>query len=381
MQAFRSRVLMCVAAAVTFALAAPAPAEAQTPGAPTGLTYVVNGSTVTLQWTHATGTFTHYVLEAGSAPGAANQLVFSTTAFVDPSKQPEKLASFTATNVGPGTYYVRIRGANGNAQSDPSNEVAITVGGACQAPPAPTQFTAITRGTNVWLMWNPGSGRAATAYEVLARVGGGVVAALPVTTPYLNVGGVPAGTYAVTVRAANSCGTSAESNSVTVTANSNSAARTANAGAGERLPQPYVRDLVLAVGAEAQAAGLLNGALSCPDRPGYTDIEARKVNLNAYINFMVDRLRQFDERFGYNAKPTRAQYDAIVAGDEIAYHYGSDPAEGSPNVYLVDTLFGHCTFGREGYDYRVFYNEFGRWTGAGRFTGWAPPPAPSGPQQ
>lgn len=381
MHAFRSRVVMFVAVAAAFAVGAPAPAQAQAPGAPTGLSYVVNGSTVTLQWTHATGTFTHYVLEAGSASGADNLLVFPTTAFVDPSKQPEKLASFTATNVGPGTYYVRIRSANGNVQSDPSNEVAVTVGGACQAPPAPTQFTAITRGANVWLMWNPGSGRAATAYEVIARVGGGIVASLPVTTPYLNVGGVPAGTYEVTVRAGNSCGTSAESNSVTVTANSNSPARTANAGAGERLPQPYVRDLVLAVATQAKNLGLMDGAVSCPERAGYTDIEARKVNRNPYINYVVDQLRQFDERFGYNAKPTRTQYNAVVAGDEIAYHYGSDAAEGSPNVYLIDTLGGHCTFGRESIDYRVFYNEFGRWTGSGRFTGWAPPPAPSGPQQ
>lgn len=269
-----------------------------------------------------------------------------------------------------------MRGANGAAQSDPSNEVVITVGGACQAPPAPTEFTAITRGSSVWLMWNPGSGRAATAYEVIARVGGGIVASLPVTTPYLNVAGVPSGTFDVTVRAANSCGTSAESNRVVVTSGVNSPARTTNAASGARLPQPFVRDQVLAAAADAKAAGLMEGAVSCPERPGYTELESRKVNLNPYINFIVDRLRQFDQRFGYNSKPTRAQYDAIVAGDEIAYHYGSDAAEGSPNVYLVDVLFGHCTFRDETAEYRVFYDEFGRWTGAGRFTGWMPPTAP-----
>lgn len=373
MRVFRS--LQFLAALSVIALASPTAAHAQAPGAPAGLTYIVNGSTVTLQWTHSTGTFTHYVLEAGSASGAP-WYFYDSRSMVDINKQPEKLASLTVPGVGAGTYYVRVRGANGAAQSDPSNEVVITVGGTCQAPPPPTEFTAITRGSSVWLMWNPGSGRAATAYEVIARVGGGIVASLPVTTPYLNVAGVPSGTFDVTVRAANSCGTSAESNSVVVTSGLNSPARTTNAASGARLPQPFVRDQVLAAAAEARAAGLMDGAVSCPERPGYAAIEARKVNRNPYINFIVDRLRQFDQRFGYNSKPTRAQYDAIVAGDEIAYHYGSDAAEGSPNVYLVDVLFGHCTFRDETAEYRVFYNEFGRWTGAGRFTGWMPPTAP-----
>ena len=62
----------------------------------------------------------------------------------------------------------------------------------------------------------------------------------------------------------------------------------------------------------------------------------------------------------------------IVAGDEIAYHYGRDAAQRSPNVYIVDTLGGHCTgvnggSPRESADYRPFYNEYGTWTGAGRF--------------
>jgi hypothetical protein len=94
--------------------------------------------------------------------------------------------------------------------------------------------------------------------------------------------------------------------------------------------------------------------------------------LNPYINFIVDALRTIDQRFGYNAKPTRAWLPSIVAGDEISYHYGSDPSEGSPNAFAVDTLSGHCTGvsgdpDRHAPDYRVFYDEFIRWTGAGRF--------------
>ena len=101
-------------------------------------------------------------------------------------------------------------------------------------------------------------------------------------------------------------------------------------------------------------------------------VEARKTQPNAYINYIVDGLRQVDQRFGYNAKPSRAWVPAIIAGDEIAYHYGADPREGSPNAYAVDVLGGHCTgisgdADRHTPDYRPFYNEFVRWTGAGRF--------------
>jgi hypothetical protein len=103
-------------------------------------------------------------------------------------------------------------------------------------------------------------------------------------------------------------------------------------------------------------------------RPNFdpNDIEARKTQRNAYIDYIVTQLRaRFDQRIGYNRKPTRA--NAIVAGDEIAFHYGSDAPEGSPNAYFIDTLGGHCTFGRESVDYRPFFIEYGRWTGAGVF--------------
>ncbi|MEZ5284297.1 MAG: hypothetical protein R2712_05695 [Vicinamibacterales bacterium] len=61
-------------------------------------------------------------------------------------------------------------------------------------------------------------------------------------------------------------------------------------------------------------------------------IERQKTQRNAYIDAMVAYLRQFDTRFGYNAKPTRANVNAIVAGDEIAYHWGNDAPEGLPNA-------------------------------------------------
>jgi hypothetical protein len=357
------------AAAVTFGGALTAQDRAAAvPGAPSGLTYQVNGRTVTLNWNNSTGVFSFYRLEAGGSPGTTF-FTFDTNVLVDPTKLPQLLAAFGTGGVGNGNYYVRIRGANAEGFSTPSNEVIVPVTGACQAPGAPTDFTAIIRGSFGYLQWNPGNGGQPTSYTLVASYtpGGAPIAAFPASTPHMNVGGIPTGTYYVYVTATTACGTSPSSNVITVVAPSNTPATTPAAATG-RLPQPHVRDAVLQYAAEARSRGLMDGAVSCPSRPGFpdSDIEARKTNLNGYISFIVDRLRQnVDGRFGYNAKPTRA--NAIVAGDEIAYHWGSDAPEGSPNVYLVDTLGGHCTFGNETADYRVFYNEFGRWTGAGRF--------------
>ena len=131
----------------------------------------------------------------------------------------------------------------------------------------------------------------------------------------------------------------------------------------------------------AQNASMLqNPQVPCPTRAGsFGDelwaLEARKTQRNPYIDAIVDGLRQIDQRFGYNAKPTRAWVPSIIAGDEIAYHFGSDPSEGSPNAFAVDVLAGHCTGvggaggtqNRHAHVYRPFYEEFVRWTGAGRF--------------
>jgi hypothetical protein len=298
------------------------------------------------------------------------------------------LPDFAAFGVGPGLYYVRVRGVNNGVEGPISNEIAVPVTGGCQAPGAPTDFTAITRGDTAYLAWNDGNGGVPATYVVLARYapassGADVIAALPTgkgpertmfNTPipggYLNVGGVPAGQYYVQVTAANACGTSAPSNEIVVNAPNNSpTVRTADAASG-KLPYFNIRDLVLQIGNEARSRGALGPAnsFSCPSRPGFPDseIEARKTQPNAYIDYMVQQLRlRFDQRIGYNAKPTRE--NAIIAGDEIAFQWGSDAPQGSPSAYFIDTLGGHCTFGREAVDYRPFFLEYGRWTGAGAF--------------
>lgn len=349
------------------------------PGAPASLRYLLNGIDLTMNWTHSTGVFTHYVIDVGTAPGVVNLAQFHTSVFVDPTKLPEMLSNIRNQFAPTGSYYVAVHGANGNVIGPASPEINIVIPGGCVAPGAPTNLTAIVRGTASWFMWNAGSGGVPTTYVLQASTGSGanfnneLLGQAAFAAPAFSVT-LPGGTYYLRAYSANACGTSGFSNEVSVTANVNTPATTPNPPPGERLPQPDVRAAVAVFAQQAINLGYMVPDVACPPRAGnFSDpIEARKVQPNPYINHIVDNLRLIDRRFAYNAKPTRAYVQAIIAGDEIAYHYGSDAPDGSPNVYLWDVLGGHCTgilggTPREVPDYRFFSNEFGLWTTAGRF--------------
>jgi hypothetical protein len=97
-----------------------------TPAAPSGLTSSVSGSSVAFTWTAPGGTCTPttYELDAGSSSGASNLAVVATG---------NTSTSFFASNVGAGTYYVRVRAANGANLSTASNEAVVTVGSTSSA--------------------------------------------------------------------------------------------------------------------------------------------------------------------------------------------------------------------------------------------------------
>lgn len=89
------------------------------PAAPVSLVSTVQGTTVHFSWTAGVSNATTlgYVLEAGTAPGAANLVTFDVGL----------PTTFAVSGVPPGTYYVRVRAANVSGSGPASNEVVVTV--------------------------------------------------------------------------------------------------------------------------------------------------------------------------------------------------------------------------------------------------------------
>jgi hypothetical protein len=186
---------------------------ATVPAAPANLTATVAGSTVILTWQAPArgGAPTAYIIQAGSVASASDLANFSVGS----------VTRYTATGVGPGTYFVRVLAFNSAGASPASNEIAVTVGGtACGAPPAAPSFGSVNvTGSTVTLSWLPGDGNAtsfvveagsAPARADLATFDTGSPAAT------LTVTGVGAGTYYVRLRARNACGVSGPSRETTV---------------------------------------------------------------------------------------------------------------------------------------------------------------------
>jgi hypothetical protein len=184
------------------------------PLAPTAFRAAVNGATVTLAWTPPAGgpPLTTYVVEAGSAPGAADlaQLVTNSTTPV-----------LVVPGVASGVYYVRVRAMNDAAIGPPSNDAVVAVGdgaGPTALPGPPVNLTANIAGGSVILRWNPAASASSYIVEAgsapglrdLAYVGTGSSA------PEFHASGVGAGTYYVRVRGWSPRGVSVPSNEIKV---------------------------------------------------------------------------------------------------------------------------------------------------------------------
>ena len=186
------------------------------PGPPHRLIASIAGTTVTLQWQPPAGGSPSqgYVVEAGSAPGASDIGRFPT------SPSPTALI---ATNVGAGTYFVRVRAINGSGESAASNEVVVRMGEACTAPPsAPASLAGSVSGFAVQLAWGVAAGQVSSyILEAGSSPGGTDMGSfdLGTTTSYY-ASSVPAATYHVRVKARNACGVSGPSTEEVVTVGS-----------------------------------------------------------------------------------------------------------------------------------------------------------------
>jgi hypothetical protein len=320
------------------------PLHAVAPTAPTNLAAVVNGQDVTLTWTASANNPTQYTLLAGFASGE------TVAAF-----PLSGAATSVSASAPPGTYYVRLVASNADGTSEPSNELTVVIG--C-APGTARNFRVMQRGAEAFLFWVPVSG--ATSYALQAGFVPGETAVqfnLPGNT--FNVG-VPSGTYYARVIPMNGCGNGAATPDMLVTSPNNTV-RAADPATGTVLAMPDIRNLLERINASMPPTQ----ENSCPT--------GRKYETNPWLNNIVDQLRTYDTRFGYNAKPTRGPADnngfpVIAAGDEIAYFRGSGNAQGSSDVYAIDVLFASCG-GAPELTYRDIAPEPAIWTGAGRFTG------------
>jgi hypothetical protein len=326
------------------------PVRAVAPTAPTNLVASVNGQVVVLTWTASANSPTQYIIRAGFAPGQT-----AITVAVSGSQ-----TTFTAS-AGAGTYYVRVAAANADGDSPESNEIVVVISSGCPAPSAPLNLRAMIKGGELFLHWRrPVSGQL-TGYSVQAGAAPGQTFAQFGTAATTMNTVVSGGTYVARVVATGPCGNSAASNEITISFPSNTG-REPDPDTGTLLGLPDIVNLITRINA------------AFPPTVGNSCPTGRKYEPNPWLNNMVDQLRTYSRRFGYNAKPTRSAVDnngfpVIAAGDEISYFIGSGDAEGSNQVVAIDVLFGHCGTTPPELTYRDIAPEPAIWTGAGRFTG------------
>lgn len=173
-------------------VAVPAP-----PSAPGNLQSVAAGSSVGLAWRN---TF---------AGGAPTSLVLDVTGSATTSIPLGLAESASFTGVPAGTYTLRLRAMNAAGTSVPSNSVTITfpAPGCTGVPGTPTSFLTYKIGSTIFAVWDPAAGGAAPTGFVVSVTGS---FAGSVSTAGRSLSGpAPPGSYGVSVRATNPCGSSA----------------------------------------------------------------------------------------------------------------------------------------------------------------------------
>lgn len=124
---------------------------------------------------------------------------------------------------------------------------------------------------------------------------------------------------------------------------------------GGRLPLPNMANVVQSV-ASNYASALRN---SCQDSGGSWE----------FMDRVVDTLRTYDTRWGYNGKRGNA---GDPSKDVADYHYSGGADANSTDVYIIDLINGHCGSSpsagwNDVTDVTVNSGTIGRWISRGRF--------------
>jgi hypothetical protein len=175
------------------------------PSAPANLLGMVDGSNVALAWTN---TF------AGGPPAT---VLLEVTGAANTTVPVSATESVQFAGVPDGTYTVRLRAQNpGGVSAGASNSVTLTFPGDCSGVPlAPTNVLMFNSGPTIVVIWEPPmTGAAPTSYVV--DVNGAFVGSFPTTRRSL-AGSAGPGSYTLSVRATNACGSGPATAPQTVT--------------------------------------------------------------------------------------------------------------------------------------------------------------------
>ncbi|HTU98955.1 MAG TPA: hypothetical protein VMF13_00335 [Luteitalea sp.] len=133
------------------------------------------------------------------------------------------------------------------------------------------------------------------------------------------------------------------------------ARRTPDPAPGTRLPLPNRAGVVDA--AYRERPDLVRR--SCQGRGGTWE----------FMDYLVDKLREEDNRWGYNGKRGNIN---DPSEDIVDYHWGAGPSQGSTQVYIIDIMLSHCGSPSGAWidqtGVTASQGTVGRWTGRGRFT-------------
>ena len=173
------------------------------PSAPANLLGLVNGSTMGLAWRHT------------YEGAAASSMLLDITGTTNTTLPIGLADSFTFGPVPAGTYTLTVRGVNAGGIGPPSPPVTLTFPGACSgAPLPPARFLAYRAGTTIFAVWDPAASGPAPSGFVL-HVTGSYVGDIPTAARSLS-GAIGPGSYGLSVRATNACGSSAPTTVQTV---------------------------------------------------------------------------------------------------------------------------------------------------------------------
>lgn len=183
--------------------------NAAPPDPPTVLLSGVDGTRVQLTWANTGG--------GGTRGGSVLEAFDTGGMLLAALSLPAEAESFT-TIAPAGAYRVRVVNTGPGGRSAPSPVVELVVPGTCAPPAAPLALSTAVSQSNVTVGWELGAaGTAAPQYYVLsAGHSSGATDVRVITQSRRFTAIAPPGTYYVRVKAANSCGESADSGEVVV---------------------------------------------------------------------------------------------------------------------------------------------------------------------